>query len=77
MKKFTITELHDFNGQAGKPVYVAYNGKVYDVSASFLWEKGDHQGEHAAGNDLTDEIAAAPHEPDMLDAFPVVGEISG
>lgn len=77
MKKFTIAELQDYNGQDGKPVYVAYNGKVYDVSASFLWEEGDHQGEHTAGRDLTGEIADAPHEPDMLDAFPIVGEVEG
>lgn len=76
MKKFTAAELEEFNGEDGKPVYVAYGGKVYDVSSSFLWEEGDHQGEHVAGKDLTDEIAEAPHEPDMLDAFPVVGEIN-
>lgn len=75
MKKFTVAELQEYNGKDGKSVYVAYNGKVYDVSSSFLWEEGDHQGEHAAGKDLTDEIKEAPHEPDLLDMYPIIGEI--
>ena len=75
MKKFTAEELQEYDGGGGKPAYVAYDGKVYDVSGSFLWEDGEHQGEHVAGKDLTDEIQEAPHEPDMLDPFPVVGEL--
>lgn len=75
MKKFTVAELQEYNGKDGKSVYVAYNGKVYDVSSSFLWEEGDHQGEHTAGKDLTDEIKEAPHEPDLLDMYPIIGEI--
>ncbi|MBK5225066.1 MAG: cytochrome B5 [Thermoleophilia bacterium] len=75
MKKFTFEELKGYKGENGAPVYVAYDGKVFDVSSSYLWEDGSHQGEHDAGKDLTNEIADAPHEPDRLDNFPIVGEI--
>ena len=36
-KNFTIRELKEFNGRDGKPTYVAFKGKVYDVSGSSLW----------------------------------------
>lgn len=36
MKKFTREELAQYDGKNGNPAYVAYKGKVYDVSVSFL-----------------------------------------
>jgi predicted heme/steroid binding protein len=76
MKKFTRDELKNYNGGDGHS-YVAYRGKVYDVSESYLWESGQHQDEHEAGSDLTDELdQQAPHDPDMLENFPVVGEMA-
>ena len=75
MKKFTLEELANFKGEDGGPTYIACNGKVYDVSSSPSWVMGDHQGEHVAGHDLSEEILAAPHEPDVLEEFPQVGEI--
>ncbi|MBD3181385.1 cytochrome B5 [Candidatus Poribacteria bacterium] len=75
LKKFTLEELAEYNGQDGKPAYIAYKGKVYDVSESWLWEDGDHQGLHEAGKDLTDEIDDAPHEEDSLEDLPVVGTL--
>jgi len=76
VKAFTSKELTEFDGTGGKPAYVAYKGVVYDVSESFLWKGGNHQGLHRAGKDLTDEIANAPHEPDFLERFPVVGKLA-
>jgi len=75
MKKFTLEELAKFDGKEGRPAYVAYKGKVYDVSESWMWEDGDHQGLHEAGKDLTEDIEDSPHEDDSLSEFPVVGEI--
>ena len=75
MRKFTLEELKSFKGENGGPAYVAYNGKVYDLSSSYVWEDGEHQGEHWAGGDLTGELADAPHPPDRLDSFPIVGEL--
>lgn len=73
MKEFTKEELAQFNGKNGSQVYVLYEGRVYDVSASFLWKGGTHQVLHSAGVDLTDSLEQAPHGGDLLDKFPVVG----
>jgi predicted heme/steroid binding protein len=75
LKKFTKKQLAEYNGKNGKPVYVAYKGKVYDLSGSDLWSDGDHQGLHEPGADMTKDIEDAPHDPDELDKFPIVGEL--
>lgn len=71
----TMEELARHDGQEGRKCYVAVSGKVYDVSASPLWERGDHQGLHKAGRDLTDELMQAPHVRAVVERFPVVGEL--
>jgi len=73
MKKFTKAELGQYNGKNAMPIFVAYQGKVYDVSISFLWKKGKHQVLHKAGLDLTEDLKVAPHGAEMLEKFPVVG----
>jgi len=63
MRTFTREELKKYDGSEGL-AYVAYDGKVYDVSQSFLWKKGIHQVVHHAGCDLTEalktEVVFAP-----------------
>lgn len=73
MRSFTKLELRKYNGKNGKPVYIAYKGKVYDVSSSFLWQNGTHQVLHSAGEDLTEKLKEAPHGEELLEKFPVVG----
>ena len=73
MREFTRDELRRHDGTNGTPALIAYKGKVYDVSRSFLWQGGRHQAMHAAGADLTDAMADAPHGDDLLEGFPVVG----
>ena len=75
MKEFDLEELAGYSGENGKPVYVAYQGNVYDVSESKLWRTGIHMRRHHAGKDLTIDIQAAPHEPDVLERYPKVGII--
>ncbi|MEM2106461.1 MAG: cytochrome b5 domain-containing protein [Candidatus Bathyarchaeia archaeon] len=75
MKEFTEEELTKYNGKNGKPAYVGYKEKVYDVSTSFLWRDGNHQVLHRAGMDLTDALEQAPHGGDVLEKFPVVGTL--
>ena len=75
MKKFTRKELEEYNGQNGKPVYVAYKGRVFDLSSSPLWETGRHEDEHDAGHDLTKHIDEAPHDESYLEDFDQVGEL--
>ncbi|MFH1185493.1 MAG: cytochrome b5 domain-containing protein, partial [Chloroflexota bacterium] len=69
-RRITRSELRRCNGKGGSPAYVAYRGRVYDVSRSFLWQHGRHQALHSAGSDLTDSLADAPHSSRMLRRFP-------
>jgi len=73
LKKFTLEELKQYDGRDGKPAYIAYKGKVYDVTESFLWVDGDHQGQHEAGKDLTEEMALAPHQEETLERIKLIG----
>jgi len=75
MQQFDITELEKFDGNNGRPIYVAYKGKVYDVSNSKLWKNGLHMKRHHAGQDLTVDIQGAPHETDVLERYPQVGTL--
>jgi predicted heme/steroid binding protein/uncharacterized membrane protein len=73
IKEFSPEELAQFNGQDGKPVYVAHGGKVTDVTGSKLWKGGLHMKRHHAGKDLTTDIQAAPHGLEVLDRYPQAG----
>ena len=73
MQEFDPDSLSKFDGKNGKPVYIAFEGKVIDVTNSKLWKTGLHMKRHAAGRDLTAEIQAAPHGPDVLDRYPQAG----
>lgn len=72
-RKITKDELAQNNGQDGKPTYVAFKGKVYDVSESAFWLYGDHMGAHQAGKDLTGELELAPHREETLQRMKEVG----
>lgn len=71
MRKFDKETLVRYDGKEG--VYVAYNGRVYDLSGSKLWKTGEHMKRHHAGADLSVELRSAPHGPEMLERFPQVG----
>ena len=75
MKKFSVDELRNFDGKGGKPAYVGYKGKVYDVSDSDQFLDGDHMG-HSAGMDLTMEMEIAPHSDDVMAKMKVVGVLA-
>ncbi|MEP4093384.1 cytochrome b5 domain-containing protein [Reichenbachiella sp.] len=62
------------NGQDREEIWVAYKGKIYDVTASRLWRKGQHY-EHCAGQDLTEELKDAPHTEKVFNKFEVIGEL--
>ena len=75
MKKFTRQQLTQYDGTMGKPAYIAYKGKVYDITESKHWKNGLHKGLHFAGQDLTEEMKTAPHTEKLIFKFPVVGEL--
>ncbi len=74
-RRFTISELKEFDGREGKPAYFAYMGKVYDVTESPLWKEGKHTGGHFAGRDLTENMINAPHSEEVFAEYPVVGKL--
>jgi predicted heme/steroid binding protein len=74
-KTFTYQELMEYNGQGGKPAYVAYKGVVYDVSDSDLWINGKHQNRHDAGDDLSNDFMQAPHGEDVFERVKIVGKL--
>lgn len=67
-------QLALYNGQDKPKIYVAYQGRIYDVTVSRQWSDGKHY-EHWAGQDLTDELAAAPHAAEVFERFVQVGEL--
>ena len=73
--KVTKQQLQENNGKDGKPAYIAYQGKVYDVSESSFWMEGDHMGMHEAGKDLTEELEMAPHRDENFVRVKFVGEL--
>ncbi len=68
-------ELSKFDGKDGRAAYFAYKGNVYDVTDSKLWEKGSHINRHAAGEDLTDQLAVAPHSDGAFSKFKIIGTL--
>ncbi|MHB9094679.1 MAG: DoxX family membrane protein [Eubacteriales bacterium] len=72
-EKFNLKELSEFNGLNGKPAYLGYKGKVYDVSG--LFKNGDHAGVKA-GIDITADFPKGPHKEDVFRKFPVVGTLA-
>lgn len=74
MQQFSEKELREYNGQDGRPAYIAYEGNVYDVTSSKFWKNGSHFKKHFAGSDLTAELVNAPHSDEVFANFPCVGK---
>ncbi len=75
-KRYTLEELSECTGENGKPILVAYKGRVVDVTESKLWKKGTHMARHHAGRDLTEEFSAAPHGVEVFDRYPQAGTLA-
>ncbi len=65
-RTFTERELQQHDGSRGRPAYIAYDGVVYDVTASVLWCGGLHQDLHDAGTNLTRTLRKAPHTAEVF-----------
>lgn len=72
----TMEGLAGFDGQEGRPAYVAYRGGIYDVTESRLWKEGSHMRRHQAGTDLTEALSQAPHGEDRVLGMPRVGNLA-
>lgn len=74
-KEFTLEELSNYNGERGKPAYVAVNGIVYDVSTNISWGGGTHFGLYS-GKDLTGEFSGCHRgNLELLNRLPKIGTI--
>lgn len=71
----TIEQLHSFDGKEGRPAYIVYKGKIYDVTKSKFWKDGSHMTKHLAGHDLTDVLKTAPHGEEKILPMPAVGKL--
>jgi predicted heme/steroid binding protein/YHS domain-containing protein len=79
---FTAEELKKYDGQNGQPVYVAADGIVYDLTKSKYWKTGTHMKQHAAGEDLSQDLhERAPKgihkDGKILEKMPKVGVLAG
>lgn len=73
-KTYTQFQLALRNGQDEPEIWVAYKGQIYDVTESRLWRNGKHY-EHWAGQDLTEELADAPHTQKVFEKFKIIGRL--
>ena len=71
---FTKAQLALRNGQDKPMIWVAYKKMIYDVTESRLWQNGKHY-EHWAGQDLTEELADAPHSQSVFEKFKIIGKL--
>jgi predicted heme/steroid binding protein len=65
-RKVTLAELRRNDGERGRPKWIACQGMVYDVSACPRWRQDLHERLHFPGQDLTGELAEAPHKADVF-----------
>lgn len=72
---YTKNQLALRNGQDKPQIWVAYQGLIYEVTESRLWQNGKHY-EHWAGQDLTEELAGAPHTDTVFSRLKVIGTLS-
>ncbi len=73
-RTFTIEELKEYNGEKGRPAYIAVDGVVYDVTYNPSWGGGTHFGV-VAGKDITDEFNKCHGGENVLTQLEVVGKI--
>ncbi len=74
LPEYTQQQLALRNGNDREEIWVAYRGLIYDVTSSRLWRNGKHY-EHWAGQDLTAELADAPHTEKVFDKFTPIGRL--
>ncbi|NEU07502.1 cytochrome b5 [Flavihumibacter sp. R14] len=72
LQEYSTFQLALRNGQDKPEIWIAYNGLIYDVTESRLWQRGQHY-EHWAGQDLTAELKDAPHTQAVFERFKVIG----
>jgi predicted heme/steroid binding protein len=72
---YTRSQIALRNGQDRAEIWVAFRGLIYDMTNSKLWKNGKHY-EHWAGQDLTEELADAPHSDKVFEKFNPIGKLA-
>jgi predicted heme/steroid binding protein/uncharacterized membrane protein len=74
-ENLTADDLRFFDGKKGRPAYIAFQNKIYDVTKSSIWYDGIHFFRHPAGIDLTAFLKQAPHGEDNILKMPGIGNL--
>ena len=74
LNTYSKNQLALRNGQDKDEIWCGYNGYIYELTYSRMWANGTHY-EHWAGQDLTAELADAPHNADVFKKFKIVGKL--
>lgn len=72
----TAQELAEYNGVAGQPLYVAVEGKIYDLTKCRYWKNGIHEKspeDAIGGKDLTEVLKTSKHGAKRVLRYPHVG----
>lgn len=75
LPEYTPAQLALRNGQDMEEIWVAFEGKIYNLNESRYWKRGRHY-EHWAGQDLTEELKYAPHTRKVFERLTVVGRLT-
>jgi len=63
----THSQLKQQTGERGRRMWIAHEGVVYDVTDCPKWRRGMHENLHWPGQDLTNELADAPHTASVFE----------
>ena len=65
-KQISLSLLRRNNGDRSAPKWVAVHGIVYDVTDCPKWKNEMHEHLHFPGQELTEELAEAPHSESVF-----------
>lgn len=74
---FTLDELKKYNGQdPNKPIYMGYEGKVYDVSSGRNFYGAGQGYNYLTGRDATAELNEVGVGEIIVRKYPVIGKLN-
>jgi len=62
----SLAQLRRNDGERGARKWIACDGLIYDVTDCPRWKTSLHERMHFPGQDLTSELADAPHLADVF-----------
>ncbi|MDD2799111.1 MAG: cytochrome b5 domain-containing protein [Bacteroidales bacterium] len=74
LPQYTKSQLALRNGSEMDEIWIAFEGKIYDMTSSVYWKKGSHYG-NFPGQDLTEELSTSPHGRRVFENLTPIGEL--